>query len=608
MRVGRIPEEVIEAVLKHHDIADVVGKYVHLTKQGHYLKGLCPFHSENTPSFTVTPERQIYHCFGCGAGGGIIKFLREIEGYSFAEAVNHLAEEAGIPITWETADPVQTKQQQERTEVIKAHDHAAKVYQYILKNTEQGKQALDYLRSRGIADKLIDRFQIGYAPARMDTLVRQLERNQFSLSLMEKGGLISIKSDKNGYIDRFRDRIMFPLHDFHGKIIAFAGRALGDVKPKYMNSPESILFNKSRSIYNLHHARAEARKSGEILLLEGYMDVIKAWEAGITNAVATMGTALTPEQSEILKRNADRVIVCYDGDPAGQNAAYKSIPILEKSGCAVKVAMIPEGKDPDEYITAYGPERFVRQIVEQAVPAMKYKLLFIRKNFKLHNEFDKLRYLKTATKMIAALHSPIDREHYLKQLSSDFDTSLESLKQDVAAIRFDLEKKQSLRDNKEFLWNNVRNNGNRVQKSPSLFPAYHNAERQLLAIMMHDPEVCRYVQEQVGDEFNVEDHAVLAAYLYAYYSQYAEPNLGRYMAMLEDTNLENLASSIALIGAKHGLNDKVIDDYIREIKKYPRQQEIKQKKEEMRQAELSGDPLRAAQILSEIIALEKQLK
>lgn len=613
MRYGRIPEEVIEAVLKRHDIVDVIGRHVHLSKQGHYMKGLCPFHSEKSPSFTVTPEKQIYRCFGCNVGGNLIRFVMEIEGLSFSEAITKLAEEADIPITWEEASEEQNEQQQEKATLLKAYDFAAKLYHYILGNTEQGKVAKGYLASRGISDKLIDTFQIGYAPAMWDTLVQQLVKREFDLTLMEKGGLISAKHEGTGYVDKFRERIMFPICDAAGKVIAFGGRSMGDAQPKYLNSPESTLFNKSRTMYNLHLARPNMRKLQQAVLFEGYVDVIKAWEAGINNGVATMGTALTKEHAAVLNRNADQIVVCYDGDNAGQSAAFKSIPIIEETGSRVTVAMLPDGKDPDDYVKQYGFDRFVREIIEPAVPSMKYKLLYIRKNFKLHEDGDRLRYLQSAVKLISELHSPMEREHYLKQLASEFpDSSYEAMKLDLHEILLQSEKNRPDGDNKPILWNNVMNNGRTAErtrkKTPSLLPAYHNAERLILAVMMHDRDVCAHVEEQLGDQFNVEAHAVLAAYLYAYYAQNAEPDASRYIAMLQDEQLESLASSIVMMGAGHGINEQVIDDYIRQIRKVPMQEEIERKKEERVRAEREGDHLRAAQIAVEIIALEKRLK
>ncbi|MBD0379120.1 DNA primase [Paenibacillus sedimenti] len=609
MRYGRIPEEVIEAVLKRHDIVDVIGRHVHLSKQGHYMKGLCPFHSEKSPSFTVTPEKQIYRCFGCGAGGNVIRFLMEIEGLSFSEAVTKLAEEVDMPITWEEATEEQSEQQLEKANLLKAYDFAAKLYHYILGNTEQGKMAKGYLVSRGISDKLIDTFQIGYAPTMWDTLVQQLEKRGFSLPLMEKGGLISARHEGSGYVDKFRDRIMFPICDPTGKTIAFGGRSMGDAQPKYLNSPESMLFNKSRTVYNMHQARPHMRKLQQAVLFEGYVDVIKAWEAGVSNGIATMGTALTKEHAALLNRNADRIVVCYDGDNAGQSAAFKSIPLLEEAGCQVTVAMLPDGKDPDEYVSTYGFDRFVREIIEPAVPSMKYKLLYIRKNFKLHEDGDRLRYLQAAVKMIADLHSPMEREHYLKQLASEFpDSSYESMKLDLHEILLQSEKNRSDGDNKPFLWNNVMNNGRPAGRSRDpILDKYQKSERLLLAAMMQDREVCKYVEEQLGDQFNFEAHAVLAAYLYSFFEDNMEPDVSRYMLMLQDGKLESLASSIADIGAGHVSSNRIVDDYISEIKKYSITQEIARMTEQSMIADRAGDTKKAVQLAIEIMALRKQL-
>jgi DNA primase len=607
MSNGRIPEEIIESVLKHHDIVDVVGRYVHLSKQGHYMKGLCPFHSEKTPSFTVTPEMQIYHCFGCGAGGGAIQFLMAMEGYSFPEAISQMAKEANLDIGIQLQGDNQS-QNPEKTKLLEAYELAGKLYQYILKNTEQGKPALEYLRSRGMNDKVIDAFGIGYAPPQWDTLAQLLERREFPLPLMEKGGLLSARQDSQGYFDKFRDRVIFPIHDWKGQLIAFGGRAMGDAQPKYLNSPETMLFHKSRSLYNMHRSRPQIRKQQQLVLMEGYVDVIKAWEAGIHNGVATMGTALTEEHADVIRKQADQVIVAFDGDGAGQAAAYKSIPILEKAGLQVKVAVIPNNQDPDDYITTNGSERFVREVIELSVPSIKYKLLYFRKNFKLQEDGDKLRYIQQALRIIADISSPIEREHYVRELSNEFHYSFEAALQNLNEIRLQSEKNSHSGDNKDKAWNNVMNEARPRERTPSLSKAYHNAERQLLAIMMYDREVTHYVERKLGDQFNVDAHAALAAYLYSYFAQGYEPNASSFIAMLQEAELEGLASSIAMMGNSHGVNDQVIDDYIREIKKYPQQQEIERKREEMTRAERSGDIIRAAQIGIEIISLEKQLK
>ncbi|GAB6929578.1 DNA primase [Paenibacillus sp. JCM 10914] len=600
---GNIPDDVIEAVLAKSDIVDTVSKYVHLTKQGKYLKGLCPFHSEKTPSFTVTPERQIFYCYGCGKGGNAIKFRMEIEGFSFPEAVKTMAEENDISLPEGQGLPV-IPRNPEKERLFEAHELSAKLYHYLLKNTEHGIEAMKYLRARGINDKLIDQFQIGYAPEQWDTLVKFLDKRSFDLREMEQGGLLSAKNDQNGYLDRFRRRVMFPLHDRSGKVIAFAGRILGEGQPKYLNSPETLLFNKSRTLYNLHQAKTSIRKLRQILLFEGYGDVISSWEAGFQNGVATMGTSLTENQIAIMKSLAEEIVVIYDGDRAGMNAAMKVIPMLEDVGLKVRIALVPEGMDPDDYIRKFGADRF-RHMVETAVSTTKFRLIYLKKNHILLEEDGKIAYAKEALPIIAALNSSTEREVYLRELSSELHLSYESLKQDCNLIRQSVQKKMQDGDNKENRWNNGRHKKGR-QPAPVLLPAYHAAERRLLSLMLQDAEAARYVGDRLGEAFNIEDHAAIAAYLYAFYAQGKSPDISRFMSSLQDDRLEKTVSSIMMMEAPTEWNVQVLDDCIREVQKFPQQREINQKKEEMMNAERSGDFMRAAQIASEIIALERQ--
>lgn len=610
MSSGPIPEHIIEAVLKHHDIALVIGKYVHLSKHGRNLKGLCPFHSEKSPSFNVNPERQIYKCFGCGVGGNVIRFIQEIEGYSFAEAVRHLADEANIPYVWEQQTPEQAERQEEKEQIVKGHEFAAKLYSYILRNSAEGKPALEYLRARGFADSLIETFQIGFAPQRPDVLANYLVERQFPMPLMEKGALVAARSS-GGYIDKFRNRIMFPIRDARGNVIAFAGRTLGGEQPKYLNSPETALFRKSRLLYNFHTARADIKRTNQVVVFEGYADVIKAWSAGVHNGVATMGTALTEEHALLLRRSAERVVICYDGDDAGQSAAFKSLGLLEKAGLDIKVAMLPNRLDPDEYVDSFGADRFRKEIIEGAVPPDKFKLLHLRRNFNLQDNEAKLRYIRTAIReVIAGIESPTSREHYLKELAAEFSSisSFESMKQEMNEIRGQLQKKHSNGDNNGFSWNTVRNDGTDSVPLPKLKPAYDKAERHLIYMMMHDRDISALVQEQLGDAFNDEAHAALAAYLYAFYAHGFEPDASRYLASLQDDALERLASSILMTESDQGMNEQVIEDYLKQIRKHGQQQAIERLTEERISREKSGDITGAAKIAMEILSLNGKLQ
>lgn len=608
MYPGKIPEEVITAVLNHHDIVEVVGRVVHLTKRGRNYIGLCPFHSEKTPSFNVSPEKRSYHCFGCGAGGTAIKFVMETEGLTFPEAVRQLAEEANIAYNWSDAPIEETQEQKDRNGMIAGHEFAVKFYHYILKNTSEGSKALQYLRNRGFTDKWIDDFQIGYAPNSWDTLVRYLNKNEFDLNLMERGGLIAAKSEGDGYVDRFRDRIMFPIQDPRGRTIAFSGRIIGEGQPKYLNTPETPLFNKSRTLFNFHRARQAIRKSGTLVLFEGHVDVVKAFETGTDNVVATMGTALTDHHVKQIRRLADQVILCYDGDAAGQAAAYKSLLMLEKEGCFVRVAILPDHMDPDDYISKFGGEAFQHHLAQGALSSTRYKLLYLRKGYAINTDDGKLKYIQAALKLIAALPAPTEREYYVKELSAEHHFSIEALNEQLHQIRYQMQKNNPPRDNNPISWNNVMQSESGMKGVPVLMPAYHNAERKLLAIMLEDREVAMYVQEHLADQFNVEAHAALAAYLYAYYSQGNESNPSRFIAGLEDNRMIELASALTFSDSVGSNNWQAIEDYIKEIRKFPKQRAIKLKKEEQKQAVRAGDIGRAAQIGMEIISLEKELK
>ncbi|MFB5266174.1 DNA primase [Paenibacillus enshidis] len=601
---GNIPEHIIESVLQQHDIVDTVSKYVHLTKQGKYMKGLCPFHSEKTPSFTVTPERQIFYCYGCGKGGNAIKFTMEIEGLTFPEAVRSMAEESHIPLgDWQSRES--THQHPEVERLLQAYEVTAKLYHFLLKNTEYGKAAMEYLRSRGFTDKIIDQFQIGYAPNRWDTLVQFLEKRSFDFAEMEKGGLLSARHEQDGYVDRFRDRVIFPIWNRNGKVIAFAGRIIGEGQPKYLNSPETRLFNKSRTLYNLHQAKPAIRKLRQAVLFEGYGDVIAAWEAGVQNATAGMGTALTEHQAMMLKGLCDEVIICYDGDSAGQAAALKNFPILENAGLHVKVGLLNEGMDPDDFIRQYGSDRFKRQIIDGAVSTVKFKLIYLRKNHILLEEEGRIAYSREALKIIAPLSSPTEREVYLREVSSEVKVDYETLKQECNLLRQSLQKKQQAGDNNEKRWNNGRHKKGHIP-TPNLLPAYHAAERRLLSWMLQDAEAARYVEDHLGDAFNIEDYAAIAAYLYAYYAQGKPPDSSRFIASLHDDRLEKTVSSIVMMDIPGMWSPEILDDCIREVRKYPLQQMLDRKREEMVAAERSGDILEAAKIASEIIALERQ--
>lgn len=606
MRTGGIPEEVIQAVLDKVDIVELIGRTVTLSKSGRSYVGLCPFHSEKTPSFHVLPEKRIFHCFGCGTGGNAIRFLMNSEGVPFPEAVRILAEEAGIAYEAAPAPAELTEAQKEALRMTEANEEAAKFFHFVLGGTEQGQEAYAYLKKRGFTQKMIDSYRIGCAPAMRDSLMKYLESREFPPELQQKAGLIAAREETGERFDRFRGRIMFPIWDASGRIIAFNGRAIGDVQPKYLHSPETPLFRKNRTLYPLHLAKNAIRQTGQAVLFEGMVDAIKAREAGVTNGVATLGTALSESHLQVLRRYCGSVLICYDGDRAGRDAALKSLALCEKAGMKAEVAILPDGMDPDEYISAHGADAFMENIIRNPASSTKYRILSLKNEHTIHDDGGKLAYAQAALRIVAELPSPTEREHYVRDLATDTGYSFETLKQELNELR---EKAQLTRDKNEIPWNTVMNGKGRTAPAvPRMRPAYVTAERQLLSAMMHDDDAARIVREKLGVDFHEEAHAAIAAFIYAYYAEGNAPHPVAFLGTLQDDTLEAAASSILHEYPQEALNDQVLEDCLNEVARHRLELKLREKQQMLAKAERAGNFADAASIGIEIIALERELK
>ena len=367
-----IPHEYVEEVVRRNDITDVVGSYVQLRHRGRTHTGLCPFHSEKTPSFVVYPETQSFYCFGCGAGGDVITFIKKISNLDYVEAVKLLAGRAGMPLPEED-----DKVGRLRSRVLGINRAAARFfYEQLNADTEEAKAARAYWRGRGLSDSTIRRFGLGYAPNDFSAMRRHLRGLGFSEEEMLASGIVK-RSEKGNVYDAFRGRVMTPIFDLRGNVIAFGGRVLGDEKPKYINSPETLVYKKSKAMFALNIAKKEP--SRRYILCEGYMDVISLHQAGFNTAVAACGTALTPDQVRMLGEYADEVVLCYDSDEAGQKATARSLGLFAESPVKVSVLNIPGAKDPDEFIKKYGKERF-ESLLNGTANAIEYKLAKVREN------------------------------------------------------------------------------------------------------------------------------------------------------------------------------------------------------------------------------------
>ncbi|TCP53336.1 DNA primase [Tumebacillus sp. BK434] len=591
----RLPEEIIERVRQHFDIVDVIGEFVPLKKSGRGYMGCCPFHNEKSPSFSVSQDKQLYHCFGCGASGNLFSFLRDKEGITFFEAVEQLAKRANIALPVEELEDIDSPEYKRRKEMFRAHDLAAKYYHHILMNTDAGLPGLRYLESRGITKTIIEAFQLGYAPNAWDVLVKFLKKRGFAEDLLVEAGLLSQSEKYKGrYYDKFRHRVMFPIHDGQGQVIGFGGRILDKGEPKYLNSPETPLFSKGRHLYNLHRARPVMRQEGRVILLEGYMDVIMAYQHGIPNTVAALGTALTNEQVRLLQRNVEEIVMMYDGDAAGQKAAVRSSEVIKESGATVKarVATIPDGLDPDEFLRKYGKDAFVRVVLDNSSSMTAFRMHSLRKEFNLGTQTGKEDYIKEVIhKLLVTVSSPIELETLLRELSEEFGYPKEAMEKELALAK----KSPPAGDKPDRKWNTNRNNAGEVSfaSTGKLLPAHINAERKLLTYMLIDEGVARQVQYALADEFSVDEHGALAAHLFAYYAEHTQADPSLFIGGLEDRELLRLATALAMeadhLDRRSDRVDALVREYIHRIKVYHLQLEMKRYERQMIDCGNRGD-------------------
>ena len=418
----RYPEEVVEEVRMKNDIVDVISGYVKLQKKGSNYFGLCPFHNEKSPSFSVSPSKQMYYCFGCGAGGNVITFVMEYENYSFMEALQMLADRAGVALPKQEYSKEAKEAADLRTALLEINRMAANYYYFQLTNP-QGEVGYRYLRDRQLADDTIRHFGLGFANKTSDDLYRYLRAKGYDDKILKETGLVTI--EERGAHDKFWNRVMFPIMDVNNRVIGFGGRVMGAGEPKYLNSPETKLFDKSRNLYGLNYARLSREKY--ILICEGYMDVIAMHQAGFTNAVASLGTAFTTQHAALLKRYTDKVVLTYDSDGAGTKAALRAIPILRDVGMSIRVLNMQPYKDPDEFIKNMGAEAF-RERIEQARNSFLFEIDVLKRNYEMDDPEQKTEFYNQVAKKLCEFPEALERENYLEAVSREFFINYEDLK------------------------------------------------------------------------------------------------------------------------------------------------------------------------------------
>jgi len=551
------PASFIDELIARNPIEDVVGQHVQLKRSGSNLFGLCPFHGEKTASFSVNPDKGIYYCFGCHKGGGVVNFQMEIEGLSYPDAVRALAKRVGLDVPEDEQYQSRYKQQ-ERLWAL--HKEAARFFHSQL-YAPAGKAALEYALGRGMSKSILTTFGVGYAPDSWDSLVKAMKAKGYTEQELKDSGLVTV-SQKNGNIfDRFRDRLMFPIIDVRGNVIGFGGRIIKNDPnaAKYLNSPETIIFNKRKNLFGLNLAKKS--KQGYLILVEGNIDVVALHQYGFDNAIASLGTSLTEEQAALMTRYADQIVLIYDGDKAGQNATQRAIPILEKAGLQVKVLQIKDAKDPDEFLKKFGPDKF-KLLLQGSSNRVEYQLNAIRGKYDLREDDQRVKYLQESADLIASLQSPVQQEIYGHRVAEEAKISFETMKMEVNKAF----KRRAYRQKKKEEEINLAPAKALQPKSRSI--RYDNmksavAEEGVIALALREPALLKQADKLSSMEFS----SPLLGKVYGQIVRRYQSGLEVSVAVLEDLSAEEMSHIAGIFSRQQGpVSEQAFADCVRIIK------------------------------------------
>lgn len=613
----RIPDEVVDKIRQEANILDIVSQYVQLKKKGQNHFASCPFHEERTPSFSVREEKQLFHCFSCGRGGNVFSFLMEIEGLTFPEAVIKTAELANIPIDeqyLQVADDRKIQTDSPAGKSIQIHELAKDFYHHILMHTKAGEAALNYLLDRGVKKKTIEDYQLGYAPDQRILLKQFLSEKQINdTDLLKKTGLFS-DSGKGELYDRFYDRILFPLKNPQGKTVGFSGRQLNDNEemhsPKYLNSPETEIFNKSNLLFNIDKARAGIRKEKEVYLFEGFMDVISSRQAGIENAVAIMGTSLTMEHIQQLSKMTDHIILSFDGDRPGMEAIKRAADFIEsETHFSLEIVQFPEKMDPDDFIHKNGSESYKEFLEQSRLTSLGFFMNYSRQGKNLRNDSQRLEFISAVLKEMTKVTSAVERELYFQQLSEEFSLPSETLKEQFDSLYLDFKRKQTTNQTEKKYREKPLTDAHpvKVRKQNEITPLTR-AEQQLLNRLFHHEEARIHLKTHHSDfHFSIDDHQLIALL----FEEYQESGIGDIQGFIEYLKDENLKEKVVEIEWKsygEDYSNQELDDCVRMIQKEQIQCQLEEKKRELEKASKSGDKKLQETLLIQIVQLNQSLK
>lgn len=586
----QISEEILEKVKEQNDIVDVISERVRLKKSGRNFTGLCPFHNEKSPSFSVSQEKQIYKCFGCGEAGNVISFVMKDRNIAFLDAVKYLADRANISLGIESKEK---NKNAERKEILyKVNVEAAKFFFSNLMNTPSAKE---YFLNRGIKEETIKRFGLGFAKDGWNNLIFHLRKLGVKDDIMEAAGLISVNREKGKKYDRFRNRVMFPVFDYRGKVIGFGGRVLDDSKPKYLNSPETLVFQKGTNLYGLNFALKHNMKERYFVIVEGYMDLITLHQYGITNVVASLGTALTINQARLLKRYADKVVISYDADVAGQMATLRGLEVLRTAGFDVRVLQIPQGKDPDEFVRSNGKEAFLK-LINAAEPLINYRIKKAEEGINFKDSQSIIIYAEKVMEIIADLN-PIEKDVYIKKASENTGIK-EQLLYDI------LHRKINGNKDNQNIENTLRN-----EKKIYVEPAFIKAERSLLKVMTDSEDYLEYIEERISvDDFILPEHKQIFTVI----KMSKGDNINNIISFVE-SKLDDVKVIQEFVKIKeHQVFfdediKKQIDDFINGIANYKLKQRIEELRKEQKSLEIQGKIEESIKLAIELARVTKLL-
>lgn len=492
------PDSFLQELKLRNDITEIASSYVNLKRHGRNMVGLCPFHGEKTPSFNIYTENGSFYCFGCGAGGDVITFIMKIENLDYVEAVKFLAQRAGMEMPENTYDDSMSKL---RMRIYEANREAARFFHSTL-ISPRGQSGLNYLRGRALSDRTIRHFGLGFADDDWNSLCNHLKNKGFSEYEIYSANLAFKRKNGNGIYDRFVNRVMFPIIDLRGNVIAFGGRIMTDEKPKYLNTSDTPVFKKSENLFSLNNAKSSDTRT--LILCEGYMDVIALNQAGFTNAVATLGTALTNEQAVLMKRYADEVIICYDADGAGQKATARAIQILRNAGLPIKILTVPSGKDPDEFIRSKGengPAAF-KLLIDKCGNDVEYRLMKLRENYNLTTTDGKVAFLNDAVKIVASIESPIERDVFASKLCAELEIDKNAFNDQIAKIKRRGRRENIKKETRQIQYE-LNGQNDKINKEHYKKPRSSSAEEALLVYLINNPDYANSISERVTpDKFS----------------------------------------------------------------------------------------------------------